>query len=360
MIFVPGSMPSIMRSVFKIEKIMKKNKAKLNKILNRVFRIVIIILAYGTIAYELLYKRDITVLWQSVIQASENSSFIILLAVIFCLMFLNIGLDSKKWQFLVLKVENINFWNAAKSVLTGMTLGIFTPQKIGSFLGRAFILKKTNPWKGVVISIISSFSQLLTTSTFGVIGLLYMIKKYDFIDPSFKNLIFWAGFTVAFIVLLFLFLFYFKVGLITKLLSNAIKTNKFKIKQYLRTLSLYTNKELFITFLYSCSRYLVYSFQFWLAFRIFGINLPFFEGFLLITVLYFVLASIPTIALAELGIRGSVTLFIITFWYKMQGIDCGDLSMQIFLAPSIIWLINIMLPSLVGTLFIKELKFLRK
>ncbi|MDD4847786.1 MAG: lysylphosphatidylglycerol synthase transmembrane domain-containing protein [Bacteroidales bacterium] len=339
---------------------MKKNKAKLNKFANRSFRIAIIIFAYGTVAYELLYKRDIKTLWQSVVQVVNEPFFAILLSIIFLLMFLNIGLETEKWRFLVKKLEKINFRDAAKSVLIGMTVGIFTPQKIGSFFGRAFVLKETNPWKGVVVSIIGSFSQLLATLSFGTVGVLFMIKKFNWVDPRFETLIFWGGFTVAAIILTFLFLFYFKVGVITDLVSKTLKNNKFKIKQYLRTLSAYSNKELLIVFLYSCSRYLIFSFQFWLSFRVFGIKLPLLEGFLLITVIYFALAVIPTIALAELGIRGSVSLFILQFWSDANGIFYDDLSMQIFIASSIIWLINIMLPSLIGTLFIKELNFWRK
>lgn len=339
---------------------MKKNKAKLNKIANRLLRTAIIFFAYGTIIYELFYKRDITSLWNSVVQEVEKPYFIFLLLVIFMLMFVNYSLESIKWRLLVLKLEKINFWNATKSVLTGMTMGIFTPQKIGSFFGRAFILKQTNPWKGVVVSIIGSFSQLLATLTFGSIGVLYMIQKYHWSSPVFEKLMFWGGFTVASVILTFLFLFYFKVGIITDFVSKTFKSNKFKIKQYLRTLSLYNNKELFYVFLYSCSRYLVFSFQFWLSFRIFGIQLPIIGGFLLISVIYFALAVIPTIALAELGIRGSVSLFIIKFWSDTQGLYYDNLSMQIFLASSLIWLINIMLPSLIGSIFIKELNFLRK
>lgn len=339
---------------------MKKNKAKLNKFANRLFRIAIIIFAYGTIAYELFYKRDITSLWESVVQVVAKPHFAILLAVIFLLMFVNFGLESVKWRFLVLKLEKISFWEATKSVLTGMTLGIFTPQKIGSFFGRAFVLKETNPWKGVVVSIIGSFSQLLATLTFGSIGVLFMIKNYSWSSPTFETLLFWGGVTVAFIILAFLFLFYFKVGIITDFVSKTFKNNKFKIKQYLRTLSVYSNKELFYVFLYSCSRYLVFSFQFWLSFRIFGIQLPFIEGLLLISVIYFALSVIPTIALAELGIRGSVSLFVIKFWSDSHNLFYDDLSMQIFIASSLIWLINIMLPSILGTLFVKDLNFWRK
>lgn len=339
---------------------MKKNRAKLNKIANRSFHIAIIILAYGTIAYELFYKRDISTIWSSVSQVVNDPFFVILLSVIFLLMFINIGLEAEKWRFLVLKLEKIKFWEATKSVLTGMTLGIFTPQKIGSFFGRAFVLKETNPWKGVVVSIIGSFSQLLATLTFGTIGVLYMIKKYDWADPRFETLIFWGGFTIAVIILAFLFLFYFKVGIITDLVTKTLKNNKFKIKQYLRTLSVYSNKELLRVFAYSCSRYLIFSFQFWLSFRIFGIALPFIEGLLLIAVIYFALAVIPSIALAELGIRGSVSLFIVQFWSESNGLLYDDLSLQIFIASSLIWLVNIMLPSLAGTFFVKELNFWRK
>ena len=73
---------------------------------------------------------------------------------------------------------------------------------------------------------------------------------------------------------------------------------------------------------------------------------------ILIMTMRLVVSVIPTIAITEIGIRGSVAVFL--FGLLSSNI-VGILS-----ATFVMWVINLLLPALLGTLFIFTLKFFRK
>ncbi|MAJ89900.1 MAG: hypothetical protein CMD08_01295, partial [Flavobacteriales bacterium] len=61
---------------------------------------------------------------------------------------------------------------------------------------------------------------------------------------------------------------------------------------------------------------------------------------------------IPTIAITEIGVRGSVALF---FFGLVSNNVVGILS-----ATFVMWIINLVFPALIGMIFIFSLKFFRK
>ena len=98
--------------------------------------------------------------------------------------------------------------------------------------------------------------------------------------------------------------------------------------------------------------YLVFSCQYFILLRVFDVHLPFFDGMLMVFCVFFVLSMIPTISVAELGIRGSVAIY---FFGKLSGNKLGIITASFGL-----WLINLVLPALIGSLFVFNLKFFRR
>jgi hypothetical protein len=70
------------------------------------------------------------------------------------------------------------------------------------------------------------------------------------------------------------------------------------------------------------------------------------------SVVFLALAVIPSIALMEVGLRGEVSL-------RLVGLFSAN-SLGIGLTSVTIWFINLILPALVGTLFLLNLKLLSK
>ena len=76
--------------------------------------------------------------------------------------------------------------------------------------------------------------------------------------------------------------------------------------------------------------------------------------------IYLIMTAIPSFALTDLGIRGTVSVFVISQFYQKYGSVSDTLPLAVFTASSLLWLINLILPAILGTLFVFSLKFFRK
>ena len=69
------------------------------------------------------------------------------------LVFVNWGIEARKWQVLLRTLQPVSFFTAYKSVLSGVTLSINTPNRIGEYGGRILYVQE-----GKRIKAISLFS----------------------------------------------------------------------------------------------------------------------------------------------------------------------------------------------------------
>jgi hypothetical protein len=81
---------------------------------------------------------------------------------------------------------------------------------------------------------------------------------------------------------------------------------------------------------------------------------------LLIGMVYLIMTIIPTVALSELGVRGSVSVYVFQSWIEKQGLWSVDVSTGVLTASSSLWFFNLAFPALMGTIYIFSLKFFRK
>jgi hypothetical protein len=103
---------------------------------------------------------------------------------------------------------------------------------------------------------------------------------------------------------------------------------------------------------FSAVRYLVFSAQYLILLEAMGVQMVWWQGFMMIFLIYLVLAVIPTIAIAELGIRGEVGLYCLGLLSANKvGIIAGTVG---------IWLINLILPAIVGSLLLLGIKVLNE
>jgi len=70
-----------------------------------------------------------------------------------------------------------------------------------------------------------------------------------------------------------------------------------------------------------------------------------------VSVIFLVLAIIPTFAIAELGLRGKVSL-------KLLELFSAN-SLGISIATATIWLINLVVPAIAGSLLIVSIKIFK-
>jgi uncharacterized membrane protein YbhN (UPF0104 family) len=168
----------------------------------------------------------------------------------------------------------------------------------------------------------------------GLIFLNMYAEKISVINNTYLLAIKLTG--IFFVVLFPFVLFYLK--LLVKLLV------KFKFfKKHIQTfeiLASYSRKDLVLVLLFSFSRYIVFVFQFYLLLVLFDADILLHEALIGISLTYFVSSVIPSFTLAELGIRGSAALFFLGMFTNQE--------IAIIMASSILWLINLAIPAVIG------------
>lgn len=335
-------------------------KTKVTKITNTGLRVVIMLLTFVFVYKQVFVKHDAQqwhAIWQS-IKLGKAAYF--LLIIISVLLIFNILTESFKWKFLIAKLEKVKLNQAISAVLSGMAVSMFLPNRVGDYLGRVFVLQKASHVKGILATLIGSLSQIIATLIIGLFGLMFFLPKVITFDSQYYYWLY-AGFWIAFVVFSFVvLLLYFQVGLLKMIVTALFSKMKQQIIDYAEVFSLYTVKDLIILLFYSVLRYIIYSTQFYLMLRVFGINTALPAAFMLISVIYLLMTLIPTITITELGIRGSVSAGVFGLYFEQTGVWNAEMAFQVIAASSALWLLNLVIPSLLGALLTFRLKFFRR
>jgi hypothetical protein len=330
---------------------------KLNKTSNILIRIAIVVVVYVYIYYQVFYKRDINVTIGLLDDMMANKMFLPFFICASVMMLGNLYLEAKKWQYLISLKEKVSMSTSFKAVFTGLSVSVFTPNRVGEFLGRIFFLKKTEPIEGIFMTVIGSISQLLVTIVVGCLSLAFFLPVYYAPADFPTELLMGALYVLGFLANIIFLGLYLNISIITDISRRIFKPEWKHWNHYIEVFSLYKTSELLKVFGLSLLRYMVFSTQFFLFLRAFDVPLSIGEAMMLIPVIYLVTTSIPTIALSELGVRGSVSVFFIGVFMAGHFVGVGDLQLRVFAASTCIWLINIALPALIGTFFVFHLHF---
>jgi hypothetical protein len=270
---------------------------------------------------------------------------IALLSVCSLLLFINWGFEAVKWQRLVRRFHSISLYKSYMAILAGSSISLWMPNRAGEYIGRIFILKPKARIKGILATLIGSVSQLLITLILGIVGLVYY--EYSRMDQHFL----WPGLVLLGGIFVFLLLlFYFNINKIRHLLPQGPWLKP--LRKYLLVYSLYSSDELSRVLLYSFYRYFVFSTQFYLLLLFFGVHVPVVEAFGLIFLMYLIQTVSPTNAFTELVVRGGVSV------YLFKSYSSGP---EAILAASYgIWLINIIIPGLIGAFVLLRARLNKK
>ena len=269
--------------------------------------------------------------------AFQNLSSIkyLFLVIVFLLVIPNWSLESLKWKLVIKKIQPVDFKFSIKVILSALTLSLFTPNRIGEIPGRTIFLKKGNKRKGILATTMGSMTQGFITFNMGFIAYVFMVIKYHFYTLKINySLILLILITSG--ILIFSFLHF-----INKKSGNIV--NK-KIQHYIFFLRDYKKREIILLILCSLLRYAVFIFQFYIFLLIFGVKIELLQGLLSIAITYLVMFITPFISVAELGVRGSASILCIGFFSKNIA--------GILLAGFSLWLLNIIIPTIIGGIII--------
>jgi hypothetical protein len=290
-------------------------------------------------------QSDLEVAYEQIITALGRPYAGVKLLIVLIMMPLNWLLETYKLYFLFKNEMTVSFNKCLRSVLSGLAFSINTPNRIGEYFGRILYLDKSNRIKGATYSILSGLSQLNITLLTGFFALLYM--NYFIIYENTMTGIFelvahkeiiWL---LALICILFMAMYFFYGRVISRLLRmNIFKKLLGSFNQVYLVSSTVKSKLLFLSLI----RYILFTSQYLLLLNVLGVNFEYHMGYVLISLIYLIMAIIPTIAFAELGIRGKVALYVAgNFTNQLLGLAAGTV---------ILWFLNIIVPAIVGTFFI--------
>ncbi len=268
----------------------------------------------------------------------------ILLAIVFMLAPVNWLLESAKWKMLLQKIEPVSLLKAFASTLTGISFSMITPNKIGDFAGRILYLNNKNKLRAAIAVLVSNLSQTIVTYIFGIAGLIFFYVLY----PGRWPLLALGGALISALLLAFL---YIRIDLVAQWAQNRQWLRKIVIP--LQVLKRYSRRNLISLLLISLVRFCVYTFQFLLLINLLGADVPWITGFFISGLMFWMITVIPSFFLADLGVRGFVAglLFIDT--------ALAANSITILAASYTIWLLNLVLPALIGSVLIVTARIAR-
>ena len=317
-------------------------------LLNYFLAPVIVIVLSWSLYHQILQQQDLDLRWAQIKTGYTQAKFWFVMI----LMLINWGIEARKWQVLVQHVQHFSLWRAFKSVLSGCSVTMLTSYRIGEYGGRILYIDEGNRIKAISLTIAGSISQLLVTLAMGSLGLIYL-RYISHNDSSSLQVLpdFWADILIYLSagISILLLLFYWRLGWLVRavekvpVFSTAI--------QHISVLDELNNSRLLRIVSLSLVRYLVFALQYILMLQIMQVHIPFVINFWLIAVFYLVMAIAPTIGFVELPVRVTASWTLLHLYTENElGVGTAALG---------IWLINLVLPSIIGSLLLLRIKIIK-
>jgi hypothetical protein len=329
-------------------KLSKRYKIILNYVVGPVLFILLSISIYRRIQHQ----QNLHDSW-SVIRSSLTGKESWKLILVGVLSIANWGLETRKWQILVRPIENISYGKAFKSVLSGLSLSLFLPNRLGEYFGRMAFMAEGNRLRSIPLSIIGSISQLIVTLIAGVLGIFYLKtyileNHYEFLGVP----VFWFNLTLALVIIgtILLLTAYYKFASIARWIERTKYGHR--VKFFIEHVEDFDKTVLTRILSLSFLRYSVFIVQYILLMQVFDVNIPWLDAAWLTCSMFLVLAIVPSLPIAEIGLRGQVSL-------QLFGMLSTNV-LGIVATAAGIWLINLIVPAIVGSLFILSVKLFGK
>ena len=285
----------------------------------------LIVLAAFYFIYDRLARNE-QLDWEKFSQLVDRKKSFFGVLFILLLSVANRFLEILKWQNLVSYINSISIGEATKQVLGALTAGIFTPNGLGEYAGKAMYFNKKQTKKIIFLNLICNGIQMILTILFGILGLTIIgYWKWSIVIL-----------TIAFLVFI---LFFFSKKITIKGYSIEKLLNKIKeIPKHIHQKNM----------VYGLFRYLVFSHQYYFLFLAFDVDLPYLSLISTIAVVYFLASSLPSFQFLDFAVKGSVALF---FFGKL-----GVNEWIVIFISTLMWFLNVVLPVIIGSYYVLKFK----
>jgi hypothetical protein len=321
-------------------------KSKKRKRINVALRLIVTLVLIGVMYWQLDIRTALLTDWQSRLNDNFRLKWPVLLFAILLLP-LNYFLESAKWFLLVNHFERHSFWTAFRGVLTGLTAAMITPARLGDYVGKLMYIRPENNWKGIWANLTNSLAQTLVTLVFGLLGLILLSSELTGrLQLDMNLLLISSVVAVAALFTLYHHLEYLVKGL------RFLPDNKWfsRIKGSLQVVLKFNREKLNLVLLFAFARYLVFLGQYVLLLVFWGIGFSWTLPFS-IAVIYLIQTLLPFPPILSFFVRGEVALLVLS-GYTENGL-------LILSAALNIWLINLLLPSLLGLFLLYQTDILK-
>ncbi|MEO9570089.1 MAG: hypothetical protein ABJH82_13320 [Polaribacter sp.] len=239
-----------------------------------------------------------------------------------------------KWKKLASFTKKTDLKSAAIQSLSSLTASFITPNRIGEYGAKVLYFEKEKRNKILGLNLVGNFYQMLMTLIFGVFGFSYFVFQHK-IEIDFQQII-----ALLIIGILVITLFFFAVKYF-----NVSKSYLKKIQTFLKEIPQNINiKVSFFSFL----RFVIFSHQFYFLLLVFKVDLSYFDAISAITSVYLIASIIPMLSLFDVVLKGTVAIWVFSF-YNLE-------PLTILSITSIMWILNFVLPAIIGSYFVLTFK----
>ncbi|WP_309609053.1 hypothetical protein [Flavobacterium sp.] len=264
--------------------------------------------------------------WQKFIVLFQKNQSVVGIIFILFLSFLNRFLEILKWKNLVSSFKIISIGEATKQVLAALTAGIFTPNGIGEYAGKALYFEKSKTKQIVFLNLICNGIQLILSIAFGTIGLWVL---------GFR---FWVLMIVGFALLFFVLTFF----------TKKIKIKGYSIEKFIKKINEIPKAIHQKNILLGMARYITFSHQYYFLFLTFDVQLPYFTMMATIMTVYFLASSLPSFQFLDFAVKGSVGVY----FFSLMGIN----EWIVIFITTLMWFLNVVIPVIIGSYFVLKFK----
>ena len=300
-----------------------------------------------SIYIQIVHRDNLEASWLR-IRASFGSSHVLYLFGAMALIPVNWGLETLKWQLSVRSIHRLSFLEAFKAVLSGVSFSVTMPNRVGEYIGRMAYLPEGHRLSTIPVTLVGSLAQLLITIIAGAMGLVFLKPALHRGFPEFSGWYLPALGSLLVLALLLLLLYFRLTGSFAFLRRGLPQKFIFLIEG----LQAFHRSLLIRVLLISALRYLVFLVQYLLVFYLFDVDVPPATVFGVMALVFLVLAVVPSIALLEVGVRGEASI-------RLMGLFSANV-LGIGFASITIWFLNLVLPALVGSLLLLNLRIFKK
>lgn len=275
-----------------------------------------------------------------ILEESLLSQNLIWFAIILILMPMVWALEAVKWRFALSDYTQMSFWRSWRSVWYGVVAGHLTPNRIGEPIGRLALVKSDVRGKAGFIAAWCSLTQQIATVFFGLFGMAwwFSVKGLALFPASVPI---WLIFIIIFLWVGFLFLGISKINWLAHWFESF---NWFQKTLHYERLDLrIKTSTYFVVQLISLLRYALFSTQYVILLRLFGVSADIFDLYAIVALTYFFSSLIPTFSASEVGVK---TGFAIWFVAMVSDNAFGATAASLFL-----WMLNLAIPALIAAWF---------